>query len=143
MTLAGCAVGSEWPGGFAGIGVSDADVTAPAVSLTFPADTSYTWTGGETMPLTWTASDAVGISAIVIQYGSTPVPNTEPTSWSTVTTLAGNATSYNWVMAGVSQSYGFVRVRAVDAAGNIGSDSQVYKTFRTEQNNPGTQEIDP
>lgn len=127
VTAAGCGVGDAWNDGYVGIGVSDADVTPPVVSITFPADTSYTWTGSETMPLTWTASDAVGVSSIIVQYGSTSDPAVEPTSWGTVTTLAGAATSYSWVMAGVSTRYGMVRIRAVDAAGNIGVDTQTYK----------------
>lgn len=132
----GYAVGSLWNDGYAGIGISDADVTAPAVAITYPADTSYTWTANETMPLAWTASDAVGVTSIVVQYGSTDDPSTEPTSWSTVTTLAGGTTSYNWTMASVATRYGYVRVRALDAAGNVGGGAQVYK-FNRSPDEPG------
>ena len=126
-TSTGCAVSGTWHDGYAGAAVYDPDATPPAVSITFPADTSYTWSGSETMPMTWTASDAVGVTSIVVQYGSTSDPAVAPTSWNTLTTLGGGVTSYNWIMASVATRYGFVRVLGYDAAGNVGSDSQVYK----------------
>ncbi len=64
------------------VNVSNADKTAPAVTITAPA-ASASVTG--TVPVTFSATDNVGVSSITVSAGGT-----------TICTLPGNATSCAW-----------------------------------------------
>lgn len=124
VTSAGFAIGAGWHDGFVGYGTYDPDVTAPVATITAPTDTARVWATYETMPLAWTATDAVGVVAISIDWGR----GSSPSSWSTVVSgLSGATTSYNWSLPVFTTGYATFRIRALDLAGNTGIDTQVFR----------------
>lgn len=124
---AGIAYSSDWADGYVGARALPSDVTAPVVTITGPTGTRY-WASGESMPLTWTASDAVGVVSFSVQWASGP----SPIRWGNVTSgLAGTATGLDWTLPSFVRSYATVRVLAYDAAGNVGTASM---TFRCDVN---------
>ncbi len=94
------------------------DVTAPAVALTSP-DGGETWKAGSSHAITWTATDAVGVTAVTLAYstdGGASFPDT-------IATGLANSGTYSWTVPLVSTAAAKVRVIAQDAAGNAGRDS--------------------
>ncbi|HVP15083.1 MAG TPA: metallophosphoesterase, partial [Terriglobales bacterium] len=94
------------------------DLTPPAVTLTSPVG-GEDWKAGSSHAITWTATDAVGVTAVDLAYSmdsgaSFPDP---------IATGIANSGTYPWTVPNTPGDH--VRVRAVahDAAGNLGADS--------------------
>ena len=95
-----------------------ADVTAPVVSVSAP-DGGETWKAGSTHAVSWTASDAVGVSSVDLAYstdGGASFPNA-------IATGIVNSGSWSWTVPNTPSGTARVRVLARDAAGNVGRDS--------------------
>lgn len=119
----GCAAGSLWRDGYAGIGKFGGDVEDPVVVITAPVDTTYRWSTYETMALAWSRTDNVGVSSQSIEWGY----GFSPSAWNVIASgFAGSASTYNWVLPAFNQTYVTVRVTAYDAAGGTGRDTQVF-----------------
>lgn len=119
----GLAYSSDWADGYVGAIALAADVTAPAVSITGPTVTRY-WAAGESFPLTWTSSDAVGVVSHSIQWANSQ----NPTEWTSVVSgLSGSTQSYTWTLPGFTSSYATVRVLAYDAAGRVGTATLQFR----------------
>jgi len=94
------------------------DVTPPAVSVTSP-NGGEAWKAGSIHPITWSATDAVGVTSVDLAYsinGGSSFPYA-------IATGIANSGSYSWTVPNAPASAVRVRVRAFDAAGNVGSDS--------------------
>jgi beta-lactamase superfamily II metal-dependent hydrolase len=94
------------------------DATAPVVDLTSP-DGGETWKAGSSHAITWTATDAVGVTGVTLAYstdGGASFPDV-------IATGLANSGSYAWTVPAASTAAAKVRVIAQDAAGNAGRDS--------------------
>ncbi len=103
---------------FTNDGTAPVDVTAPLVALGAP-DGGETWKAGSSHAITWTATDAVGVTSVTLAYstdGGASFPNT-------IATGLANSGSYTWTLPVASTTTARVRVVAYDAAGNAGRDS--------------------
>ncbi len=92
------------------------DVTPPIVSVTSPVG-GETWKAGSVHPITWTASDDVGVTAVDLAYstdGGASYPNSIATSLT-------NTGSFSWTVPNVVSSTMRVRATARDAAANSAS----------------------
>ncbi len=94
------------------------DVTAPAVAVTSP-DGGEVWKVGSTHAVTWSATDAVGVTSVDLAYstdGGATFPNA-------IATGIANSGSWWWTVPNTPTAAARVRVLARDAAGNLGRDS--------------------
>jgi len=94
------------------------DVTAPTVALGSP-DGGETWKAGSTHAITWTASDAVGVTSVSLAYST----NGGASFGNSIATGLANSGTYNWTVPTLNTTTARVRVIAYDAAGNAGRDS--------------------
>ena len=111
-------VGTPFADTFTNSGTAPGDVTAPAVAVTSP-DGGETWKAGSTHAITWTATDAVGVTSVDLAYstnGGATFPNT-------LASGIANSGSWSWTVPNVPTGTARVRVLARDAAGNLGRDS--------------------
>ena len=95
-----------------------ADNTPPAVAITSPAG-GEDWKAGSSHPITWSATDAVGVTSVDLAYstnGGTTFPNA-------IATGIANSGSHAWTVPNTPGTAARVRVRARDDAGNLGADS--------------------
>lgn len=116
-----------WADQFAGAISVPADVTAPAVAITEPSG-AHPWTYGETMHIAWTSTDAVGVTAQVLEFGY----GASPSSWTTIASVSSTATSYDWAVPTFTSSLATLRIRALDAAANEGSASVSFRCSITD-----------
>ena len=94
------------------------DVTAPAVAMISP-DGGETWKAGSTHAVTWSATDAVGVTSVDLAYstdGGASFPNA-------LASGIANSGSWSWTVPNTTSGTARVRVLARDAAGNVGRDS--------------------
>ena len=94
------------------------DVTAPVVAVSSP-DGGETWKAGSSHSITWSATDAVGVTSVDLAYstdGGASFPNA-------IATGIANSGSRSWTVPNTPTGTARVRVRARDAAGNLGADS--------------------
>jgi hypothetical protein len=99
---------------------SSTDTTPPTVAVTSP-NGGERIRRGRTAIITWTASDAVGITSQDVELSAD-----EGRTYSTIVTgLGGSERSYNWAVAADAFQGKRYRVRVVarDGAGNSGSDT--------------------
>lgn len=92
------------------------DGTAPVVSVTSPVG-GETWKAGSAHAITWTATDAVGVTAVDLAYstdGGATYPNP-------IATSLANSGTYAWTVPNVASTTARVRATARDAAGNSGT----------------------
>lgn len=89
------------------------DHVAPAVTVTSPAG-GESWPAGSAQTITWTATDAVGVTAVDLAY-STDGGATYP---GVIATGLANTGSHPWTLPGTATTGARVRVTAHDAAGN-------------------------
>jgi beta-lactamase superfamily II metal-dependent hydrolase len=93
------------------------DNTAPSVIVTAP-NGGEIWEAGSEQPITWNATDNVGVTANKIDYsidgGSSWLPVYD---WA-----AGNPGSYSWIVPGTLSTQCRVRVQCRDSASLIGAD---------------------
>jgi len=97
---------------------SAGDVTAPAVAVTSP-DGGETWKAGSSHAITWSATDAVGVTSVDLAYstdGGATFPNA-------LASGIANSGSWSWTVPNLPTGTARVRVLARDAAGNAGRDS--------------------
>ena len=92
------------------------DVTAPAVSLTSPVG-GEVWDTGSVHAITWTATDNAVVDSVGIEYSATGPSG----PWSTLAHGLANTGSWPWTLPSAASDSAYVRVRAVDHQGNIGS----------------------
>jgi hypothetical protein len=93
------------------------DVTAPLVVVTAP-DGGEDWTVGSMHAISWTASDAIGVTAVDLAYST----DGGSTYSNPIATGLANSGSYSWLVPGTPTTSARVRVTAHDAAGNSGLD---------------------
>ena len=94
------------------------DVTPPAVAVNSP-DGGETWKAGSTHAITWSATDAVGVTSVDLAYstdGGASFPNA-------LASGIANSGSWSWTVPNTATGTARVRVIARDAAGNAGRDS--------------------
>jgi beta-lactamase superfamily II metal-dependent hydrolase len=94
------------------------DTQAPVVTMGSP-DGGETWKAGSTHPVSWAASDNVGVSTVDLAYstdGGASFPNA-------IATGIANSGSWSWTVPNVPGGTVRVRVSARDAVGNLGRDS--------------------
>jgi hypothetical protein len=95
-----------------------ADSIAPRVQLTSPVG-GGTWTSGETVPISWTATDNVGVSGVdMLLSRSGPAGPFDP-----LVLGLPNTGSTKWQVSGSSTANAVMRVVAHDPSGNTGSAS--------------------
>jgi hypothetical protein len=95
-----------------------ADVTAPVVSVTSP-NGGETWKAGSSHAITWSATDAVGVTSVDLAWssdGGATFPNP-------LASGIANSGSWPWTVPNTPTGTARVRVLARDAAGNLGRDS--------------------
>ena len=94
------------------------DTTTPAVQVTLP-NGGEQWSISSAHNITWTASDIVGIASYAIDYSTN-----SGGSWLAVQPqTSGNPQTFLWTVPSPASSNCLVRVKAWDAAGNMGSDN--------------------
>ncbi len=95
-----------------------ADVTSPVVTVT-NQNGGEVWLSGDTEPITWTAEDDVGVTAVDLAYstdGGLTFPNV-------IASGLLNTGSYSWVVPITETTEARIQVTAHDAAGNTGEDA--------------------
>jgi len=95
-----------------------ADLTAPAVAVSSP-DGGETWKAGSSHAITWSATDAVGVTSVDLAWssdGGATFPNV-------LASGIANSGSWSWTVPNLPTGTARVRVLARDAAGNLGRDS--------------------
>ena len=94
------------------------DQSAPTVSMTSP-NGGESWYVGSSHNITWTATDAEGITSVDLAYstnGGVSYPNA-------IATVPGAATSYAWTIPATPGTTVRVRATAHDTNGNTGPDA--------------------
>jgi hypothetical protein len=94
------------------------DVTPPTVTVTSPAG-GESWAAASSHNITWTATDDIIVANVSIAL-STDGGATFPTA---VATGIANSGTFAWSVPVNLTSTARIRVRALDGAGNVGSDS--------------------
>ncbi len=110
--------GTPFADTFTNSGTAPGDVTAPVVAVTAP-NGGETWKAGSTQAITWSATDAVGVTSVDLAYstdGGASFPNA-------LASGIANSGSWSWSVPNVPSGTVRVRVIARDAAGNAGRDS--------------------
>lgn len=79
----------------------------PQITMLSPV-AAQRFSGGSTVPITWQASDDEGLREFRVQ-----VSLNDGRTWSSVATVPGNATSFDWQLPEVSTTIEDVRVRVV------------------------------
>src|SRR5439155_22591980 len=95
-----------------------ADAQGPTATVTSPVG-GESWAGGSVHDITWTATDNAAVTAVDLAL-STDGGTTFPTA---IATGIANSGTFAWTLPGLVSTQARVRVRARDAAGNVGSDS--------------------
>ena len=93
------------------------DATAPVASMISP-DGGEAWKAGSTHAITWSATDNVAVSSVDLAWSGDG-----GATWNPIATAIANSGSYSWSVPAQATTTGLVRVRARDAAGNLGADS--------------------
>jgi len=119
-------VGSDTSNG--GFSISPAtDTTDPAVTVTDP-DGAESYLGGDTQNITWTATDAVGVTSVDLYVSSNG-----GVDWAVVALGEDNDGTYAWTVPAINSVQCLVKAVAFDAAGNSASDmSNSVFTITTE-----------
>jgi hypothetical protein len=98
--------------------LNTADGQPPVVTVTAPTG-GEAWGVGTAQAITWSATDNIGVTTVDLAYstdGGATFPNA-------IASGLANSGAYNWTLPAVLTSSARVRVRAHDAAGNVGADS--------------------
>ncbi|HVP38627.1 MAG TPA: Ig-like domain-containing protein, partial [Candidatus Saccharimonadales bacterium] len=92
------------------------DTTDPVVTVTSP-NGGETWAAGSSHNITWTATDNVGVTTVDLAYSLNG-----GSSWTNIATGQANSGTYAWPVPQSPSTQALVRVKAYDAALNMGSD---------------------
>lgn len=92
------------------------DTQPPTVTVVAP-NGGESWQAGTTQTISWTASDDVGVSSVVLSYSTSGAGG----PFATIATVP-NTGSFSWTVPNSPTTNAFVQVVASDAAGNSGSD---------------------
>ncbi len=109
--------GNGFTGTFINSGTAPGDLIAPVATLQSPLG-GEAWKAGSSHPITWIATDNVGVTSVDLAWSSDG-----GSTWGAIANGIGNSGSYAWSVPAQATSTGRVRVRARDAAGNLGADS--------------------
>jgi hypothetical protein len=93
-----------------------ADNTPPSVTVLTP-DGGETWYGNELEYITWTATDANGVSSVSIYYSMN-----EGRDYALIASGEANDGTYPWTIPNVQTDSALVKVRAYDPSLNVGED---------------------
>jgi beta-lactamase superfamily II metal-dependent hydrolase len=104
---------------FINSGSPSVDAVPPLANLTSP-EGGEVWKVGSSHPLTWNASDNVGVASVDLAWS-----NDGGLSWNPVATAIANTGTYAWSVPAAATTAGRVKVTARDAAGNVGADSSL------------------
>ena len=102
------------------------DITLPRVSITAPAQSTLV-TPGEKIVIRWSASDETGVESVTILYSTN-----RGVTWTEITDGLPDEGSYTWTVPEISGSILIIKVRAMDAAGNVGSATRSCRLSSTE-----------
>jgi subtilisin family serine protease len=105
------------------------DTIPPTVTVTAP-NGGEVLTVGSVTPITWTASDNVGVTQSALSYSTD-----NGATYTPIATLAGNPGTYNWTVPNTPSTQSLVRVVVSDGAGLQASD--VSNAVFTIQAAPG------
>ena len=90
----------------------------PVVTVLSP-NGGNSWTVGQAVSVTWTATDNLGVTAVDVLLG-----RAGPSApFDTLASGVPNSGSINWVVKGAASTNAYVVVRVYDAAGNVASDA--------------------
>ncbi len=103
------------------LAVMEPDTIPPSVTVTSP-NGGEVLTVGEVYPITWNATDNVGVARVSIYYSYDG-----GASYNFVDSLPGAPGSYDWIVPDTPSTQCLVKVYAYDGAGN--SDSDVSDNF--------------
>jgi hypothetical protein len=95
------------------------DAVAPTVQLLAPNTSADVMVVGVVQPITWSAADNVGVTAIDLLLSRTG----EDGPYEVVASGVPNTGSYDWVVTGPATANGVLRVIASDAAANTAADA--------------------
>jgi len=112
------------------INIATADVTAPTVSLSAPAN-GASFTTAQTIAINATAADAVGVSRVEFYDGATLL-GTDTTS----------PYSFGWAITSANNGSHSLTARAYDAATNVGTSTAVSVTINIAGTTPPPQSSD-
>lgn len=104
---------------FINSGTAPGDGVAPLAALLAPSG-GEDLKAGSSKTITWTATDNVGVTSIDLAYSVNG-----GTTFTDIATGLANSGSYDWTVPSSATTSGRVRVRARDAAGNLGADSSL------------------
>lgn len=93
------------------------DTQAPVVNLSSP-DGGEVWKAGSPQVIAWSATDNTAVTSVDIDWSPTGAA-----PWTSLVSAGANGGSYAWSVPDSPTAAAKVRVRARDAAGNLGSDS--------------------
>ncbi len=115
------------------------DTTGPTLAITAP-DGGELWAGGSNQDISFTASDAAGLSANTLNlYYSTD----EGTTYTSIATSQSNTSPYSWTLpTTVSTTNARVKIDMEDIFGNIGTDES-DANFTIDSTTPEVTLTDP
>jgi hypothetical protein len=93
------------------------DLINPTVTVTSPNGGEVFYIGGP-YPLTWTASDNIGVTTVDINLSRSGPGG----PWETIATAVPNSGTYNWTATGPITGTAYLKVVAHDAENNTASD---------------------
>jgi C1A family cysteine protease len=101
------------------------DSIPPSVTISSPA--SYTAVSpGQTLSISWLASDNLGVASVTIQYSSN-----SGSTWNTIAENQPKSGTYAWVIPDTPASTITIRITARDTSGNTGSQSRFLYLKKT------------
>ena len=103
--------------GSRGVTATFADTTAPVAAVTSP-NGGESLTQGAVVPLTWTASDNAGVTAITLLLSRAGSAG----AFDTLAAALANSGTYGWTVTGPGTTNAWLKVVARDAAGNTATD---------------------
>jgi beta-lactamase superfamily II metal-dependent hydrolase len=102
---------------FINSGTAPGDMLPPLAVLLSP-DGGETLKAGSSQTITWSASDNVAVSSVDLAWSADGGG-----TWNAIATAIANTGTYAWTVPSQATTTGRIRVRARDAAGNLGADS--------------------
>jgi hypothetical protein len=95
----------------------DIDNTGPVVAVVTP-NGGESWAAGSSQSVTWTATDASGVTGADLAYSTDNGSN-----WTSIATGEANDGTYTWTVPVTPSTTALVRVTAYDGVGNSANDA--------------------